>query len=999
MTTFTASANGQTFDLNEAGDTVILGNFNDITVQSYRHNNIGFIPSDEVISFGSGTGELISTYIGDTVFGGAGSAVFDTSDSFEADYNNVYQLGNGNYSGYLGADDIVTLGNGDDTLTINNNSRLTAGNGDDAITIVSTASGGSITLGNGNNTITALSETGNQAISVGTGADKIDLEGHHSGNLSFTQALDAGVDTIDLTGANLSSFTATISNASDVIELGDARISNFTINVAVDGFKLPDGNNFENTTNLASSPTAGTVNYIATGEEIAAPYNLAQPLPYFIDKLLFSPVPHWNADLGQAVTLNFSFMQSLPSYASHGADGDATGFQSIGGDVPAGLSPSQLLADNSNSHADGVSLTGAQLSAVAALAAWESVANVDFVSVLDTDSATDEVRFGSNNQGDASGGYSYVPFPNLTGNDALEAADVYVNNDSAVEPLSDYGRVFIHEIGHVLGLGGESGNGDPYDILPGGTRNNGGGEDSALYTVMSYDNPPAGVRNAIITPQVFDIAVAQYLYGADPNFDANPSHVWTFSGSYGSTSNLIDGVGSATDVISAGTWSSAAYVDLRQGHWSWEGAKSTDILAADQLFIDYGTEVDQADAHATTGAATIVCNDNNDAIVCGSGNDLVVVGPGLDTVWGGTGDATVLFQSDMSDYTITQTGVGLYTVAALAPSEGGTDYLSNVTSLEFSDQTVSTLGPTALANLTPGQFSSLTTTALANMTATVIDGLTSTNVAALTVTQIRALSTAQIVSLAANVPNAIAALSSTDIGVLTVTVLDALGSSTIDSFTTRQMSGLTGTQLLNLPIATLASLSGTEVASLSTTQISGLNSAALHGFGASNLDAMTATQLGSLTAAQFTGLNATALAGLSAGGIAALATSVVAALSKTQIGSLTATELGALTASQLGGLATADIVALTTTQIGGLSADQLGAFSTSQIVALTTTGVGALTATQIYGLSTQEVAGLTVSQVSVLTVTQLVGLSANQLLAFTATQVGAMTAQFAAILG
>ncbi len=435
------------------------------------------------------------------------------------------------------------------------------------------------------------------------------------------------------------------------------------------------------------------------------------------------------------------------------------------------------------------------------------------------------IRIGSNNEGFQSAGYAYLPFSGdfnnvsstgLETGGGSEAGDLYINNgtfdDITLVPSQYWKLVFIHEIGHALGMGGESGNADPFDILPGGTLDVGGGEDSGVYTVMSYNDPPGTSTIPIDTPGAFDIASIQYLYGANPNYDANPSHIWSFSSTYGNTRNLIDGVGSATDEIAAGSWSGVGSIDLRQGHWSRLGAQQTDtlsgalgqpdILAADQLFIDYGTEVNFIDAHLTSGAMTLVANDGDDSIACGSGTDLVVVAAGHDTVTGGAGIDTVLFQAASTDYTIQVIGFDDYVVTADSSAYGGTDYLSGVADLAFTDTTVAL---------------SVTTTVVESFMATEIAALSLADIGRLTSSDVAVLSTAQI-----------DAFTTTQIRGLAATTLSRLGSTSLSALSTVQIESLTQGQLLNVPLALLGSLTPAEVAYLTTTQLASLNTLALH---------------------------------------------------------------------------------------------------------------------------------------------------------------------------
>jgi hypothetical protein len=583
--TFTATADGQVIAGQEAYDTLISTNFSSVQIQSWYGGD-----SHATIHLSGGAGNSIITNTYDTVTASSTHAtIWDRSGG----HNNTYTLSNGSF-----------------TITLGTNDKLTTVGGHVNVNFDSSATNDTITLGNGVNVVSGSGSDGTFTIHGGMAADQFQFYSMTGGKLTITRPTGAAADIVDIDSSHLSSATITVANQADAIVTFGAHITNLTLNVAVDGFKLPDDSADATISNLK-------VNYVSTGEHIAAPYDTAEPLPYFISDLLFFPTPHWTTTLGvhaTAPTLHFSMMQAVPSYAS---SADANGFEKLGGNLPAGDTPQQLLDLNT---AGTIHLTNAEVSAITALAAWAEVTNVTLLSAKDSDSV--EIRFGANTQ--TSGGYSYVPQVPVNYYSASayqESADIYINK----QYKSDQ-HIYAHEIGHALGLGGESGNGDSSDVLP-------FGEDDGQYTVMSYNGIGRGV------PQVFDIAVAQYLYGPNPDYHPNSSHLWTFNSS-GGAGNLITDGGSPNNTISAVGTTAEAYIDLRDGHWSWLGAKSDDILAANQLFIDYGTKIDIA--KAGKGNTTIVCNGDNDHITGGSGADLVVMGDGTNVVSTGSGADNVL---------------------------------------------------------------------------------------------------------------------------------------------------------------------------------------------------------------------------------------------------------------------------------------------------------------------------------------------------------------------
>jgi len=236
--------------------------------------------------------------------------------------------------------------------------------------------------------------------------------------------------------------------------------------------------------------------------------------------------------------------------------------------------------------------------------------------------------------------------------------------------------LYAHEIGHVLGLKHPFGH-------PDAMGNIGEGpflpeaEDNAQWTLMSYSLVGAKLDTQYGSP--FDVAALQYLYGVSPTaFAGDTTHVLSAS-----RPNFIWD-GSGVDAIDARGVTLGMVLNLSPGHWSYIGAKTDLISAAGQITINMGTLIEQA--LGGSGDDQIVGNDLNNALLGNAGNDTLAGGVGNDTIDGGAGTDTAIFNGNLANYTLTKSG-STYTVRAKSGTDG-TDTLTNIESLKFTDVTV-----------------------------------------------------------------------------------------------------------------------------------------------------------------------------------------------------------------------------------------------------------------------------------------------------------------------
>jgi hypothetical protein len=99
--------------------------------------------------------------------------------------------------------------------------------------------------------------------------------------------------------------------------------------------------------------------------------------------------------------------------------------------------------------------------------------------------------------------------------------------------------------------------------------------------------------------------------------------------------------------------------------------------------------------HGYSGNDTIVLREGDEIAFGYAGKDTIEGGAGNDTIDGGNGNDTAIFQDISSAFTITANDNGSITVAHSSPSDDlvdeGTDTLTSIEKLQFSDKTISTI--------------------------------------------------------------------------------------------------------------------------------------------------------------------------------------------------------------------------------------------------------------------------------------------------------------------
>jgi serralysin len=280
---------------------------------------------------------------------------------------------------------------------------------------------------------------------------------------------------------------------------------------------------------------------------------------------------------------------------------------------------------------------------------WSNVANIRFVS---SSSSTAQITYGSHDLSVYGQGVIGTTFEYGYSNGKLARADVVLDdrfNTGASVAKGTLGYLtLIHEIGHAIGLkhpgnyNGESGQGTG-PFLP-------VADDTLNASVMSYNSSPivSQVTTPPITPQLYDIAAVQYIYGANTTYNAGNT---TYAISGAKTAQTIWDAG-GSDTIDASKITTSCAIDLNEGLTNYSKIGDSFVWAAFGAKIENANGGSAADAingnslnNILTGNAgndSIFGNTGNDTLYGGAGNDILNGGTGVDLLLGGAGNDTLV---------------------------------------------------------------------------------------------------------------------------------------------------------------------------------------------------------------------------------------------------------------------------------------------------------------------------------------------------------------------
>jgi serralysin len=394
--------------------------------------------------------------------------------------------------------------------------------------------------------------------------------------------------------------------------------------------------------------------------------------------------PRWNsfAGVGTSVNITYAFRDAAP-----------TGY-------PA--------SDNGDPTTSFAALSTAARNEVRTLINYVgSVTGVHFTEVADSAFAT--IQIGSFTFVGGSAGYAYYPSGSPTSPNGL-AGDIWIDRSQTtkVGPGSYFDLLFIHELGHALGLK------HPFD----GTTSQQltSALDVEQYTVMTYQNFGDLTKNLVptwngssvsttwlyrSTYSLFDLEALTYLYGSGTTAHAGDD-TYKFDSTAVMTTIADRG---GHDTIDASNLDLPSTIDLRPGATSsigvrgltdWlnilaaQGMPASSRTSASNFLSQYSTELYTGtndlsinsdatieDAIGGRGNDTIYGNSADNHLTGGAGNDVLNGDSGIDT-----GYWTLAF----SNYSISKAGT-VTTVKANAGTDG-TDTVSGVERLRFSDGVV-----------------------------------------------------------------------------------------------------------------------------------------------------------------------------------------------------------------------------------------------------------------------------------------------------------------------